>query len=82
METPEPVSPSVVSSSNALKGIRVMRFHGKVYPEGRVYDRSLLSQAEAVQGPAVIEQPDATIVVPPEFVARIGAYGTILMTRS
>lgn len=82
MSIPEPTTPSSPSGGDGLKGIRSMRFQGKVFPEARVYERSRLSLDEVVQGPAVIEQDDATIVVPPEFVARIGAYGTILMTRS
>jgi len=82
MSIPEPATPPMPSRGDALKGVRSMRFQGQVFPEGRVYERTRLSQAEEVPGPAVIEQPDATIVVPPEFVARIGAYGTILMTRS
>jgi N-methylhydantoinase A len=30
----------------------------------------------------VIEQSTATIVVPPDFVARLGAYGALFMTRN
>ena len=82
MSIPEPSTPPQLIGGDPLKGFRVMRFNGKVYPEGRVYDRNLLTPENVVQGPAVIEQADATIVVPPEFVAGIGAYGTILMTRS
>lgn len=47
----------------------------------RLYDRAHLSEADVVEGPAVIEQSNATIVVPPEFVARVGAYGAIFITR-
>lgn len=82
MSTPQPATPANKSDGDALKGIRSMRFQGKVFPKAYVYDRSRLAPNEAVQGPAVIEQADATVVVPPEFVARIGAFGTILMTRS
>lgn len=81
MSTPQPATPPK-SEGDALKGTRSMRFQGKVYPKACIYDRSRLAPNEAIQGPAVIEQADATVVVPPEFVARIGAYGTILMTRS
>ena len=82
MSTPQPATPANKSDGDALKGIRSMRFQGKVFPKAYVYDRSRLAPNEAVQGPAVIAQADATVVVPPEFVARIGAFGTILMTRS
>lgn len=82
MSTPEPATPTNKSDSDALMGMRSMRFQGKVFHKAHVYDRGCLLPNEVVQGPAVIEQSDATVVVPPEFVARIGAYGTILMTRS
>ncbi len=59
-----------------------MRFQGEIFPEARIYERSRLTQSDEVPGPAVIEQADATVVVPPGFIARISAYGTILMTRS
>jgi N-methylhydantoinase A len=59
-----------------------MRFQGEIFPEAPVFERSRLTHSDEVPGPAVIEQFDATLVVPPGFVARVGAYGTILMTRS
>ena len=59
-----------------------MRFQGQVFPEVNIYDRALLTLNEAIPGPAVIEQPEATIVVPPDFIARVGAYGAIFMSRS
>lgn len=79
---PEPFSPDVMVSGAALKGVRSMRFQGRFVSDVQVYDRARLTPDHAVQGPAVIEQADATIVVPPDFVARAGAYGAILMTRS
>ncbi len=82
MSIPKPVTPEVSHGVAAFKSVRPMRFHNKLIEDVRVYDRALLSPNQAVQGPAVIEQRDATIVVPPEFIARVGAYGSILMTRS
>jgi N-methylhydantoinase A len=82
MSIPEPASPEASSGGDAFKGVRPMRFQGQVFPDVRVYERARLTIDETMQGPAVIEQPDATIVVPPGFVARIGAYGAILMSRS
>lgn len=82
LSIPEPASPRTSSVGDAFKGARSMRFQGRLFPKVGVYDRTRLALGEEVKGPGVIEQPDATIVVPPEFVARVGAYGTILMTRS
>nr|NTA44619.1 hydantoinase/oxoprolinase family protein [Agrobacterium tumefaciens] len=82
MSIPQPSTPETSGAGDALKGVRSMRFQNKLIPEVRVFDRASLTPNDAIQGPAVIEQRDATIVVPPEFVARVGAYGAILMTRS
>ncbi|WP_159592436.1 hydantoinase/oxoprolinase family protein [Chelativorans xinjiangense] len=82
MSIPEPASARTAASGGAGKGARPMRFQGRSFPEAPVYQRSRLSPDQTLQGPAVIEQSDATIVVPPGFVARAGAFGTILMTRS
>lgn len=82
MAIPEPSSPTTREAGDPIKGRRSMRFQNRTFRDARVYERSRLTIDQPVTGPAVIEQPDATIVVPPEFVARVGAYGTILMTRS
>ncbi|NSY46751.1 hydantoinase/oxoprolinase family protein [Agrobacterium tumefaciens] len=82
MSIPQPSTPETSGAGGALKTVRSMRFHNKLIPEVRVFDRASLTPNDAIQGPAVIEQRDATIVVPPEFVARVGAFGAILMTRS
>lgn len=82
LSIPEPALPETSGTGDALKGVRSMRFQGQIFPDVRVYERARLTPAETVQGPAVIEQPDATIVVPPDFVAHVGAYGAIFMNRS
>lgn len=82
MVIPEPNALEMIAGGSAKKGSRPMRFQGTTYPEVHVYDRARLSESEAVEGPAVIEQPEATVVVPPLFTAKLGAYGSILMTRS
>ncbi|WP_117196374.1 hydantoinase/oxoprolinase family protein [Rhizobium terrae] len=82
MLIPEPASPKTSGGIDAVKGARPMRFQGQVFPEVNIYDRALLGLNEDVRGPAVIEQPEATIVVPPDFTARVGAYGAIFMSRS
>jgi N-methylhydantoinase A len=81
LATPEPTDPEAPEDGEALKGRRAMRFQGRQAEEVSVYDRGRLALNQEVQGPAVIEQADATIVVPPDFIARVGAYGAILMTR-
>jgi N-methylhydantoinase A len=41
----------------------------------RIYDGTLLRAGNRVDGPAIIEQPGTTIVVPPRAEAVVDAYG-------
>lgn len=82
LSIPQPAPLDMSTVGDALKGVRSMRFQGQVFPDAPIYDRAHLRPNGPVRGPAVIEQPDATIVVPPDFVARVGALGEILMSRS
>lgn len=78
---PDPNAAEMSGGGNALKATRPMRFQGRMHEDVSVYDRAHLGASQTILGPSVIEQPDATIVVPPDFVARVGAYGAILMSR-
>jgi N-methylhydantoinase A len=60
---------------------RPMRFDGIVYPDATVHPRRTLGPDAQITGPAVIEQPDATIVVPPDYVASVTDEGNILIER-
>lgn len=82
MSIPEPATLETGGDGGAKKGARTMRFQGRIYPDVPIIDRSRLALNETVDGPAVIEQPEATVVVPPDFVASVGAYGAIFLTRS
>ncbi len=44
-----------------------------------VYRRDALGAAQSLTGPAVIEQPDATTVVPPGWTLRRDGYGNLVM---
>ncbi|MGL4813618.1 MAG: hydantoinase/oxoprolinase family protein [Beijerinckiaceae bacterium] len=83
MPVPMPAESAPASDArDARKSRRAMRFHGRLYEDALVYDRPRLGLGDSVAGPAVIEQSDATIVVPPDFVAQVGEYGTIMMKRA
>lgn len=64
----EPASPT---------STRSMRFPEVAKVTGDVYDGPQLDIGHRISGPAVIEQPGTTIVVPPEFVANVNQHGNI-----
>jgi N-methylhydantoinase A len=60
---------------------RDMRFNGTVYPATKVYERDGLGRDSLISGPAVIQQVTATVVVPPDYSARIDAYDNIIISK-
>nr|ASK48142.1 hypothetical protein [Agrobacterium radiobacter] len=58
-----------------------MRFNGTVYPATKVYERDALGRDSLIIGPAVIQQVTATVVVPPDYSARIDAYDNIIISK-
>jgi N-methylhydantoinase A len=68
------------SAQAALKGRRKVHFQeaGR-FVDCPVYERDRLRAGNRVQGPAVIEQADSTIVVPPSFGATVDAHGRIVL---
>ena len=47
-----------------------------------IYERDLLLAGNRVRGPAVVEQADSTIVIPPSFEGQVDAHGRLIMTRA
>lgn len=50
--------------------------------EADVHDRSTLAPGVRIEGPAVIHQPDATILVPPNWIAVNHPTGSLLVTAA
>jgi N-methylhydantoinase A len=68
------------SLAEADRGARRVWFGG--WREARIYDRLLLPVGAQIPGPAILEQPDATIVVDPGLTARVDKFGNIIMARA
>jgi N-methylhydantoinase A len=68
------------SLAAADRGARQIWFGG--WREARIYDRLLLPVGAQIPGPAILEQPDATIVVDPGLTARVDKFGNIIMVRA
>jgi N-methylhydantoinase A len=56
-------------------------YDGASFVDTPVYDRSLLRPGDALAGPAVIEQYDATTYVAPGWNARVDGFGNVVMER-
>ena len=67
-------------SSPALKGERDVYFEGE-WKKTRIYDLSRLQVGNVVNGEAIIEGRDTTVVVPHEWSVSVDEYLNLLMVR-
>jgi N-methylhydantoinase A len=66
--------------ARALRGHRRVDFAERGVHEAPVYLRERLPAEIRLAGPAIVEEPATTIVVPPGDVARVDEYGNIHIT--
>ena len=52
----------------------------QAYAEVPVYERSALAIGETIVGPAIVEEPSSTLIVPPDARAVSDAAGNIVVT--
>jgi N-methylhydantoinase A len=77
---PLPAS-SPVQPSAAVKGVRRVFFDADHATDTTIYDRDRLAVGANFAGPAIIEQFDATTVVPPGWRASVDRYGNLILER-
>ncbi len=58
-----------------------MCFSG-AWRETAIYDRLALPVGAEITGPAILEQPDTTIVVDPGLTGRVDRFGNIVLARA
>jgi N-methylhydantoinase A len=49
--------------------------------EARVFDRDALGRGARLRGPAIIEQPDTTVLVPADHAGEVDRFGNLLLRR-
>ena len=72
--------PPGASLEGARRGTRKVWFDG-AQRETAIWSRLDLPVGALIEGPAVLEQPDATIVVDPGLRARVDALGNVILER-
>ncbi|NIM45010.1 MAG: hydantoinase/oxoprolinase family protein [Nitrososphaeria archaeon] len=74
--------PGERSPEKALKHRRKVFFdEASGYIECPVYDRYRLGRGTVLEGPAVVEEMDSTVLIHPNYVAEVDRYGNILIKR-
>jgi N-methylhydantoinase A len=70
------------SAQPALKGKRTIHFDGKTAIEAALYERDRLPIGAVIAGPAIVEQFDATSVIPPGWTARADGLRNLILERA
>tara|TARA_R110002012_G_scaffold49677_7_gene128469 strand:+ start:3188 stop:5254 length:2067 start_codon:yes stop_codon:yes gene_type:complete len=65
----------------AFKGTRDVHFAG-AWHETKLYRRLELPVGAEIPGPAILEQPDTTVLIEPGLVGKVDAYGNTLIERA
>ncbi len=65
----------------AAKGTRKVHFGGKSAVEATLYERDKLGVGALVTGPAIVEQFDATTVIPAGWTGRVDGYRNLILER-
>jgi N-methylhydantoinase A len=76
-----PASSRETIAFSASRRARSALFSGAIH-KTTIYDRAELGIGVRLEGPAVIEQEDSTVVVPPRWSAEVGAYESLLLVKS
>jgi N-methylhydantoinase A len=78
-EEAAPASPHAVAE--AVKGKRSISLDGKMI-DATVYERDRLDIDVTIAGPAIVEQFDATTVIPPGWSGRVDGYRNLILQKA
>ena len=73
-------APAPVGAPGSAKATRSIPLWPGVGPVA-IYDRTALRQGQVIKGPAIIEERETTIVLPPEWDGLVNALGCIVAER-
>jgi N-methylhydantoinase A len=73
--------PQPASLESAIKGARAVTFDGKAPTEAKLYERDRLDIGASISGPAVIEQFDATTVIPNGWTAHVDGWRNLILQK-
>ena len=69
------------AAAEAVKGRRRVSLDGTII-EATVYERDRLDIGTTIAGPAIVEQFDATTVIPPGWSARVDGYRNLILQKA
>lgn len=72
-------APAERSAATQPSGMRQVRFSG-AWIDTPIYDRAVLNRGTKLAGPAIVEQPDTTVVIDPGATAAVDALGNLVIS--
>jgi len=72
-------APADESGAPKPTSIRQVRFKGAWYDTG-IFDRAYLGRGAILAGPAIVEQPDTTVVIDPGATAAVDGLGNLVIS--
>jgi N-methylhydantoinase A len=79
---PLPARPPSAPPAAAIKATRQVFFEAQQPTATTIYDRERLAVGVVFSGPAIVEQFDATTVVPPAWRAAVDRYSNLILERT
>jgi N-methylhydantoinase A len=73
--------PAPQPAAAAVKGQRTISLNGTTI-EATLYERARLDIGATVEGAAIVEQFDATTLIPPAWSGRVDGYGNLILARA
>jgi N-methylhydantoinase A len=80
--TAQPMPPPFPAPVNAAKGTRSVYFDVRSPVETTIWERDRLPLGSRIEGPSIVEQFDATTVVPPGWRGTVDGLGNLILERS
>jgi N-methylhydantoinase A len=69
------------SAASQSKGTRSVYFDGATASQATLYERDVLTVGASIEGPAIVEQFDATTAVPPGWSGRVDGQRNLILER-
>jgi len=76
-----PAKRARAAPESAVKGSRAVRFDAARETRTRIFERDRLSPGARIEGPAIVEQFDATTVIPPGWRATVDEFLNLVLER-
>jgi len=80
VETPALAGSTAEADAESLRGEREVYFHGDGFRTTPIYVRTGLAPGDCLDGPAIVEEPGCTSLLPPDTTATVSEDGNVIVS--